>query len=209
MTNPMSNILASLSHLMRDLINIISISALLLVLGHSLPLSAGDSASSYFIKGLNMALEKKYDAALDQYRKGHDVQPVKDDMPRFANKEAKRLHHKGVLLVFSDPQKAMTYFMKADQLDENNPTILNDLSVASFKMGNLKHGLEYAHRALRVEPTHMTVIANLGYYLTKLDRHEDAYFWNRLHLVLETEKSSIEITKRNLQLNMTNLGLSD
>ncbi len=91
-------------------------------------------------------------------------------------KNARALQYLGThfLVVENDMQKARRYYQKAQALDPNNPSILNDLGVLSWREGKFEQALANFQAALQQNPQDKEAQYNLAMLYQTLKQSDEA-----------------------------------
>ena len=153
-----------------------------------LPLEAratDPKAMEYFRKGLQLAEQGNYEEALISYKEGVRIDPKINKFPDFKVKKAGELYDLGFTFVLKDSNRAIDYFGQSIQLEPINPIPYHQRGRILAKKGNPREGVHDFKKAVSLQHNYSPAIGDLGRHLTALGEHEEAYFWNRLYMLME------------------------
>ena len=89
---------------------------------------------------------------------------VHETNPNITNEESSKLFEKAkVLIEQQDYKSANKLLLKCDELEPNNPTILNTLGISYFSLGEYKKALKNYYLAIEVDSLSLEAYASAGY----------------------------------------------
>jgi tetratricopeptide (TPR) repeat protein len=163
------------------------------------------NAAIFFKKGLKLAEQGRYEEALEMYREGLEINPEVETFITLNNPEAIRYCNEAK--TSKNLSLAISNFEKASRLEPGNPFIYREMGATYAANGRIDEAVESFKKALSLVSNYLVPVVDLGFYLTRAERHEEAYFWNRLHLILDPETFVREEVLKDIERNKDALNL--
>ncbi len=162
-------------------------------------------AMKYFRRGFELAMEKRYEEALDMYREGVKIDPKVNRFPVVKEGSAQDAYREALAIQKNSPDEAIKLYLKAAELDPESPGPHHQIAGLEYKRGNTIEAIKFLEKAVSISPNFISSIYGLGVIYTLENKPDNGYFWSSANLILEPNSSKRDRIVANIEANKRQL----